>query len=129
MKQLYFECQSQSPFVHYNMNENILEIGGKSFAKYSRHIYEEVLEWLNEYIKNPNEETIVSFKFEFYDTSSAKLILEILKKLDHLYNRNKKVKVLWHYPEDDDDIEEAGEIYGKLIDTPVKVIPFSLEPS
>ena len=55
------------------------------------------------------------------------MILEILKKLDKLYNQNIKVEIHWYYPEDDDDIEEAGEIYANLIDTPVKVIPFSIE--
>jgi hypothetical protein len=129
MEKLFFECQKESPCVHYDKEQNIFEISGKSFAKYSRHIYKDVLDWLNEYIKKPNKETIVSFKFEFYDTSSAKMILEILKKLDWLYSQKHKVEIHWYFPEDDDDIEEAGEIYSNLINAPVKVIPFSLETS
>jgi hypothetical protein len=113
MEKLFFECQKESPCVHYDKEQNIFEISGKSFAKYSRHIYKDVLDWLNEYIKKPNKETIVSFKFEFYDTSSAKMILEILKKLDWLYSQKHKVEIHWYFPEDDDDIEEAGEIYSK----------------
>jgi len=127
MKKLFFECQKQSPCALFDKKNNTFEIKGKSFAKYSRHIYQNILEWLNEYLKDPNEETIFAFKFEFYDSSSAKMILEILKKIDVLYNQNGKVEIHWYFPEDDDDIEEAGEIYSNLVDTPVKVIPFSIE--
>ena len=80
MKKLFFECGKQSPCVHYDKDENVFEIGGKSFAKYSRHIYKEILNWLNDYIKTPNKETVVSFKFEFYDTSSAKNDIGNIKK-------------------------------------------------
>lgn len=128
MKRLFFECDKQSPCVCCDKEQNVFEIGGRSFVKYSRQIYYEVLDWLNEYVKDPNEKTIASFKFEFYDTSSAKMILEILRKLDNLHNqKGSKVEIHWYFPEDDDDIEEAGEIYANLIDVPVRVIPFSVE--
>ena len=129
MKKLFFECEKQSPCVLYDIESNIFEIKGKSFAKYSRHIYQQILEWFNEYIKRPNDDTVFSFRFEFYDSSSAKMILEILKKIDILHNQNKNVEIHWYYPEDDDDIEEAGEIYANLVDAPVKIIPFSIEAS
>ena len=126
MEKIIIEGQKQSPAVCYDKESGLFKIEGKSFAKYSRGIYLRIIEWLKEYIKNPNEETIVIFKFEFDDTSSAKLILVILKKLAGLYKLNNKVEIHWYYPDDDDDIEEAGEIYSNLIDIPITIIPYSV---
>lgn len=126
MTKLIIEPQSQSPGVYYDKENELFEISGRSFAKKSRYIYEQVMEWLDEYMENPNKETSAVFKFEFYDSSSAKMILEVLKKYEQLYKMNNKVEVTWFYPDDDDEIEEAGEIYANLVNVPIRSKAYSI---
>jgi hypothetical protein len=77
-----------------------------------------VLEWLDDYVKNSNSETIVIFKLDFYSTTSSKLIYEILSKFNFLYEEGKKVEIEWHFSDEDEDMEESGEELADLLSVP-----------
>ena len=50
------------------------------------------------------------------------MIFEILKKFDKLHSRGGKVCIHWHYTEDDEGIQEAGEDFSSIISVPFKFI-------
>ncbi len=126
MDTINIEGTNQTPKVVLDKENNILEISGNSLPENVQVFYTQVMDWIDEYSKDPNEETKVIFKMDYYNTASSKMIFEILKKFDTLHAEGKKVEIHWYYAEDDEDMEEAGEDYSSIVDVPFKLVSYSL---
>jgi len=86
-----------------------------------------LLEWLNEYSENNKDEIEFEFKLTYFNTASSKLLLDILLKLEEMYEDGHEVLVRWHYPEDDEDMEEAGEEYADIVEVPFEQVSYSVD--
>lgn len=112
MEHLKIEGTKQSPFVDFNAETGKLELSGRSIPENSFEFYNPLLEWLMEYAKQPKEETVLKVYLEYFNTSSSKYILEVLKKLKEvLKNDDASVRVDWYYDADDEEMMETGEDY------------------
>jgi hypothetical protein len=112
MENLKIEGTKQSPFVDFNANTGKLELSGRSIPENSFEFYNPLLEWLMQYAKSPQDETVLKVYLEYFNTSSSKYILEVLKKLKDVHKiGGGKVKVDWCYDEDDEEMMETGEDY------------------
>lgn len=112
MEIISLEGTEDTPKILLDKNNGIMEISGRSLPEDSAEFYQPVLDWLEEYKKSPNPETIFVFKLEYFNTASSKLILDILSSLEDIAD----AKIHWYYYEDDEDMEEAGEEFSELID-------------
>jgi len=112
MEKLIIEGTKQSPYVDFNAETGKLELSGRSIPENSFEFYNPLLEWLGEYAKSPQSETVLKVYLEYFNTSSSKYILEVLKKLKEVLKSNgAQVKVDWCYDEDDEEMMETGEDY------------------
>ncbi len=112
MEHLKIEGTKQSPLVDFNAELGKLELSGRSIPENSFEFYNPLLEWLGEYAKTPKEETVLKVYLEYFNTSSSKYILEVLKKLKEVLKVDGvQVKVDWCYDEDDEEMMETGEDY------------------
>jgi len=124
MNELNIEASDSTPKVHLDKTSGIFEFSGKSFPEDSRIFYAPVFEWLNTYLNEPNEETHVEFRLEYFNSSSSLIILEILNIFDKIHKAGKKVTVSWNYLEIDEDMMEAGEEYADLVSVPFEYSTF-----
>lgn len=122
MELLNIEGTPKTPTVILNPSTGVIEIKGRSIPENSIEFYRPVVEWLNEYIKNPQPNTVVNMQLEYFNTSSSKCILDVFKKLEVLKKNQKDVIINWYYEEDDEDMLEAGEDYESIIKVPFKMI-------
>ena len=58
---------------------------------------------------------------EYFNTSSSKCILDILRKLEKIHEAGGNVTVTWFYEEDDEDMQEAGEDYQRIVKVPINI--------
>ncbi len=123
MERLYIKAEGSRPEIDFNPDTGELLVGGKSNPEDVIGFYTPILEWLNEFIKNPPPNIMLNFKLVYYNTASSKLILEILKKMELASEKGSEVLVRWYYDEDDDDMEELGEDYADLVDVAFEQIP------
>jgi hypothetical protein len=114
MEIINLEGTEDTPKIILDKNNGIFEISGRSLPEDSAEFYKPVIEWLEKYNTNPNTKTHFTFKLEYFNTASSKLILDVLSKLEDLPN----VTVLWYYHEDDEDMQEAGEEFSELVEIP-----------
>lgn len=121
MEALRIEATERTPKVNLDKSLNTFEFIGDSYPENVLNFYKPVLEWLSEYANSPNEETIVTFQLEYFDTSSSKMILDILVKLSDMVEEGYNVKVRWMYQYDDDDMMRAGEEYGTIVDVEIEL--------
>ena len=113
-----------TPTVILDAQNEIYEISGRSLPEDVASFYDPILGWLDEYSKNPGKKTIFNFKLVYFNTASSKLLLDILMKLEEMHESGNEVLIKWHFPEDDEDMEEAGKEYSDIVDVPFKKVSY-----
>lgn len=101
------------PEIILDKDLNIIRFFGKSLPEDVRYFYKPVLKWIDNYIKDPNDKTILEFNLEYYNSASAKIIADIFDKFDVLSLKNDSVTVKWYYQSFDEDMKYAGELYAE----------------
>ena len=114
MKILELKGTEDTPYVKLDKEEGNFIISGRSLPEDSAEFFKDVLDWLDDYAKNPNKSTNFIFKLEYFNTASSKKILDVLSKLEDI----PQIAVSWYYYEDDEDMLEAGEEFSEIIDIP-----------
>ncbi len=121
MESLIIESTNKTPKVFFNALSGKMELMGRSIPENSYQFYEPLLQWLDEYAKNPQEQTHFIFKLDYFNTSSSMYILGILKKLEKMYADGKKVRVSWYYDSEDEDMLQTGEDLRQIVKIPIEM--------
>lgn len=123
MEKIKIDPTNKTPRIELDHEAGLLKIEGRSIPENSFEFYKPVMSWLDEYSKSPNASTLCTFKFEYFNTSSSKCILDIFRKLEQIHQSGSAVVISWYYDEDDEDMQETGEDYKNIIKVPFKIIP------
>ncbi|MDX2305014.1 MAG: DUF1987 domain-containing protein [Microscillaceae bacterium] len=118
---------SKTPDVKFDASTGMLEISGRSIPENSYQFYEPLLSWLDNYSANPQELTVLTFKLDYFNTSSSMYILGILKKLEKLFLTEHKAEVKWYYDADDEDMLQTGEDLKQIVKLPIDMIEIDQE--
>ena len=121
----YFESKN-APVAEFNMKQGVFKLEGRSILDVAEIYYEPLYSDFKEYSDNPRDVTDFQFKMEYFNTSSSKWILKLFYVLDDMYKAGHTVKVSWAYDSDDEDMLEAGEDYGEMVDFDLELIPVAL---
>lgn len=114
MEIINLEGTEDTPKILLDKGNGIFEISGRSLPEDSAEFYQPVLEWIETYKQDANAETLFTFKLEYFNTASSKLILDVLSALEDIEGTS----IHWYFHEDDEDMEEAGEEFSELVDIP-----------
>jgi hypothetical protein len=125
METIKIQGTEDTPKVILDKEKEVMEVSGRSLPEDVASFYDPILSWLDEYAGSPNKKTIFNFKLVYFNTASSKLLLDILMKLEEIHEAGNDVLIRWHYPEDDEDMEEAGEEYADIVDVPFEQVPYS----
>lgn len=124
MDALILEGTDDSPKVVLDPENNCFELSGKSLPEHVIGFYQPILDWIDFYAFSPNEETNFIFKLDYFNTASAKLILDILLKLEKMHTDGNKVLISWYSIEEDEDMHDSGEAYANMIKIPFEHISY-----
>lgn len=112
MERIVIHQTTNTPEILFDGNSGILKISGRSIPENPKSLYEEILNGIDEYSKDPQELLSVTIDFEFFNTATARELIKIFRKLDQ---GNFKSKVIWIFEEGDYDMEEAGLDYSEMV--------------
>ena len=115
-----------TPTVILDSENEVFEISGRSLPEDVTAFYEPIIRWLEDYASSPNAKTVFTFKLVYFNTASSKLLLDILMKLEQMHEDGKDMLIRWYYPEDDEDMQEAGEEYADIVDVPFEQVSYTL---
>jgi hypothetical protein len=106
MQDISIDATSSTPQINFDSSGRLL-MKGRSLILNVREFYGPLIEWIS-MLKVP----VVRFTidFDYFNSASSKLILEMLKLLDS-NNNVKDFDVFWHFEKDDEDILEIGQIF------------------
>jgi hypothetical protein len=117
------DAKSHTPYIKLDHTTGIMEFKGRSTPENSVEFYDPINKWLIQFISEAVAiPVIVMLKFEYFNTSSSKCILDVLKKFAELKKTGADVKVEWYYEQDDDDMKEAAEDYSDIVKIPFEII-------
>lgn len=120
MKNYAIEASEKTPAISLDGERGVIEIRGKSVPEDSFNFFEPMKSWLDEYVIKPAPSTEVIVALEYFNTSSAKVLLEVFKLMNQLHKTGQtSMNIRWVYEEDDDDMLEAGHDYQRTIDVPI----------
>ena len=114
MEILMIEGGDDTPAVFFDKSNGVFEISGRSLPEDTVSFYKPVVDWIKQYQKQPNIETNFSFKLDYFNTSSSKIILDLIGLLKEI----KGMCIIWHYRDDDEEILEAGKEFSEQVDVP-----------
>ena len=132
MKTLIIEPTEFSPSVLFDANNNKFKISGDSRPENAGKFYKPVIDWLEKYYslrywKDKRFDTksapvVFEFQLEYFNSTSAKFILDILKKIDEFRREKMHIVVKWYYDGPDTDMKESGEEFSKMAGFPFELI-------
>lgn len=121
METIRINATEDTPNVILDPANNVFEISGRSLPEDVVVFYQPVINWLAEFEKSPIPDFALSIKLEYFNTASSKLILDILLKLEEIFQNGTQLKVIWNYLSTDSDMKEAGEEYSEIVGLPFEL--------
>jgi len=124
MRKLILDPTSNSPRVILDPENNRFEISGESRPPDVASFYLEILKWFDDYTLYLNrsqemkEPVIFNFDFEYFNSSSAKYILDFCKQIGDVRSKGMNLGIKWHYDMDDMDMMQVGQEMSKIAKFP-----------
>ena len=128
MRKLIIDQTANSPSVILDPENNIFEITGESRPPDVGNFYGEILGWIDDYTRDMNkyreskDPLILSFDLEYFNSSSAKYILDFCKRIATLPQKGKDVTIRWNYEEEDMDMLEVGKELSRMAKFPFEYV-------
>jgi hypothetical protein len=120
-----------SPSVIFDLDNNQFEITGCSRPEDVVFFYQPLVDWLFELKRSINDQLKADFQqnpivfklcLDYFNSSSAKYILDIVLIIDELFKNGLNVKIEWRYKHNDEDMLETGEEFTDLIHCPISFV-------
>ncbi|MCD4833248.1 MAG: DUF1987 domain-containing protein [Bacteroidales bacterium] len=128
MNTLKIEATTFTPEIKFDIENNTL-----SFLKVSKpanaiEFYKPVFEFLDHFEKSKVKskvinELVIDFKFDYFNTATAKILYELLKKIKNIQEQGMEIIINWYYHSDDEDLLEEGEIMSEALDLSFNFVP------
>lgn len=113
-----------TPEVVFDLDQGELRIEGCSIPENAEGFFRPLITRIEQYALTPAVHTDVRIFLTYFNSSSSKYLLDLLKLLNEVHLDGKgTVELEWQYEEGDLDLEEAGRDYGSLVEFPVRLAP------
>lgn len=124
MEVINITATEDTPKVVLDHVNKVFEISGRSLPEDVVVFYQPVMQWLEDFEKSPIQNMELAIKLEYFNTASSKLILDILLKLEEIYQNGTQLKVKWYFLSSDTDMKEAGEEYSEIVGLPFEITEY-----
>jgi hypothetical protein len=128
MEKLIISPTVFTPKVILDHEELFLELAGESRPQDVREFYGQILAWMNDFsdylmtsVENKRP-VIFNFNLDYFNSASAKCILDICKILARLRSQEINASVRWYYVKNDTDMFEAGREMSQIVKIPFEYI-------
>ena len=88
-------------------------LGGISIPENTVDFYHKLMYWITQYSREPKQKTKVIVKFEYFNTSTSVVLLNIFRMLS---DTKTELEINWYYEEDDTEMLEVGNDYERMLD-------------
>jgi len=117
-----------TPEVVLDPEKKIFFISGESRPSDVREFYSQIISWLIDFRQeftqsNDRQDPLIfSLNLEYFNSSSAKLILDICKIVSSLKLNGFNVTINWYFDKEDVDMLEVGKEISEIVKVPFEYI-------
>ena len=86
------------------------KLSGNSILSDPRKFFKPIVEWVESYLKEPEEVTTVDLKLEYVDTASVQSVFDVMRMFKVLQEQKRELVVNFYFEFDDPELLELGEI-------------------
>jgi hypothetical protein len=131
MDKINIEETKATPSVILDVENRKFEIAGCSRPENVREFYMPVINWFEGALEQTEEiktkltgdgTVNFDFKLSYFNSASAKFILDILLYINQLHGSNIDIRINWYYEEGDEDMRDVGEELAEMVDFEFKYI-------
>lgn len=124
MENLIINATDITPEINFNVNNHSFVIKGESRPENVKEFFEPVLNWIDAYFteNKSDEKQVFTIMLAYFNSSSAKFMLTLLKNLGKFYLNGSNIEINWCYEEGDDDMKEAGEQMSEMAKIPFNFV-------
>lgn len=119
-KKIILEKSQKCPGMHYDPEDEVLIIEGRSIPENPESVYQPVKDWLSGYFTE-SDRLNMKIVLEYINSGSSKHLMEVLKMLREYQANGKKLRIRWLYEEDDESILELGEHFRDTSGLPIEI--------
>ncbi len=117
LKNMFIEQTDKTPLVDLNYMSGELILSGKSIPINAPRIFEPILDWVNDYKKDPRQTTNLRLNLEYFNTASSIWLAKIVKALTGIDKPESVLILHIYFPvEDFDDIDDIKDDLSPVID-------------
>ena len=117
-----------TPHVELNAQTGICSITGESYLEEPFEFYERISAWFAEFFNGENIKLQLDLKLTYFNTSSSRALLEMLRALKDHQDEGKNLEVNWYYPDpDDEEILMEGEDFMEESGLDINMIEYEVE--
>ena len=122
MEPIYIDGTNRTPFVSLDPAGKF-KIRGRSIHENPSKFFDPIIDWIETYLKNPEDTTVFDIELEYFNSGSSRYILDILTLLMEKM-ADKNLVINWYYEDGDDDLYERGQYYESILNTKFNFIEF-----
>ncbi|MFO7828466.1 MAG: DUF1987 domain-containing protein [Bacteroidales bacterium] len=120
MNSLKIEGTTFTPEINFDIDNNTLSFLKVSKPANALEFYQPVFEFLDNFEKERVKskvvkELVVDFKFDYFNTATAKILYELLEKFKRIKEQGVNIIINWFYHKDDDDLLEEGQMMSEAV--------------
>jgi len=110
------EKTTSTPYVLVDEEKNYLRLEGRSFHENVGEFYKEISDWLDGYLAADFSSFTFDCALNYFNSSTTKLLLNILLKMDKYAGGKKEIIVNWITSEDNEIMVECGEDFKEEVE-------------
>jgi hypothetical protein len=117
---LRIPATNDCPEVILDKEMNCFEFSGIALPENPKEFFNPIVDWMKDYVKEPNEETVIAFKMEYINSASQKRIHDIILISKEIHDNSMPLYIDWYYHSDDEGMKEEGETLAELVKIPFR---------
>lgn len=98
-----------TPYILIDEEKGYIRFEGESFHENVIEFYREISDWLGRYLETDFQSLTFDCELKYFNSSTAKLLFNMLMEMDEHAGAGKKVVVNWITTHDNEIIIECGE--------------------
>ncbi|MDY0152116.1 MAG: DUF1987 domain-containing protein [Candidatus Cloacimonas sp.] len=99
-----------TPQIELHYSDKYLRIAGDSYPENAMEVFQPLIERLESYFAKAQQSLTIDVLVDYQNTSSTKMMTDIIAKLQHFHETEHQIKLTWYYPEGDIDCLENCEM-------------------
>ncbi len=111
MENIIREATERTPAVMFDFENGVFSFKGESYPEDASAFFGPLHKAMDEFLDGSFEgEIVFNVEFEYFNSSSAKVLMNLFQLLeDAAESKGKNTVINWYYNEDDETMQEFGE--------------------